>query len=168
MSEDAFRWIVTIGVLIGAAAFVLQAALVFVMYRVARASEEKVMPLVESITPLVASVRQLVELNGPRISQVTADSVEIVKTTREHVTRVGELIKECTDRTRAQMARIDHLMDEAALKFEGAGDLVRNAVLRPVREVNGVVHGLMAALSVVASGRRESVDHATQDEEMFI
>src|SRR5262245_8011399 len=135
MSEDAFRWIVAIGVLIGAVAFVTQAVLAFVMYRVARASEEKVMPLLESITPLVASVRQLVELNAPRISHVTSDSVEIVKTAREHVTRIGELIKECTDRTRAQMARVDHLMDEAAEKFEGAGELVRTAVLRPVREV---------------------------------
>ena len=168
MSEDLFRWIVTLGVLLAAVAVVVQAALVFAMYKVAKASEEKVMPLVDTVTPLVVTVRKLVDDNGPRISQVTIDSVEIAKITREHVVRVGELVKECTDRTRTQMARLDHIMDDAAIKLEGAGDAVRTAVLRPAREVNGVLHGLKAALAVVAAGRRESVDHATQDEEMFI
>jgi hypothetical protein len=126
------------------------------------------MPLVDTVTPLIHTVRKLVDENGPRISHVATDSVEIVKITREHVTRVGELVKECTDRTRTQMARLDHILDDAAVKIEGAGDAVRTAVLRPAREVNGVLHGLKAALAVVAAGRRESVDHATQDEEMFI
>ena len=35
-------------------------------------------------------------------------------------------------------------------------------------EVNGVVSGLRAAFSTLARGNRASVDHATQDEEMFI
>ena len=168
MSEDVFRWIVTIGVLVAAVSFVVQAALVFAMYRVAKASEEKVMPLVDTATPLISDLRRLVEQNGPRISQVTTDSAEIVKTAREHILRVGELVKECTDRTRTQMARLDHLLDEAAERLEGAGEAMRTVVLRPMREMNGVLHGLRAALAVVAQGRRESVDHATQDEEMFI
>jgi hypothetical protein len=168
MSEDVFRWIITVGVLVAAVSFVVQAVLVFAMYRVAKATEEKVMPLVHTTTPLISDLRRLVEVNGPRVTQVTADSAEIVKVAREHVQRVGELVKECTDRTRTQMARLDHLVDEAAEKLEDAGDAVRTVVLRPVREVNGVLHGLKAALAVVAQGRRESVDHATQDEEMFI
>ena len=168
MSEDVFRWIVTIGVLVAALSFVVQAALVFAMYRVAKVSQEKMMPLLDSATPLISDLRRLVQENGPRVSQVASDSAEIVKVAREHVARIGELVKEFTDRTRTQMARVDHLMDEAATKLEDAGDAVRTVVLRPVREMNGVLSGLKAALAVVAAGRRESVDHATQDEEMFI
>jgi len=34
--------------------------------------------------------------------------------------------------------------------------------------VDGIMQGIRAAVAVMAQGRRESVDHATQDEEMFI
>jgi len=38
-----------------------------------------------------------------------------------------------------------------------------------VREVNGLAAGISAAVSALVHGsRRPSVDHATQDEEMFI
>jgi hypothetical protein len=49
-----------------------------------------------------------------------------------------------------------------------AGESVRDTVLKPVREVNGVLAGIKTAISVYSHGRRQSVDHATQDEEMFI
>ena len=45
---------------------------------------------------------------------------------------------------------------------------VQHTILKPVREVNGVVSGVRAAISVLARGNRASVDHATHDEEMFI
>jgi hypothetical protein len=41
-------------------------------------------------------------------------------------------------------------------------------VLRPVREFNGLFSGIKTAVSVYTTGRKASVDHATQDEEMFI
>jgi hypothetical protein len=138
------------------------------MYKVAKASEgEGDAAGGYGHAPLVSTVRSW-STRTVRAFRVTTDSVEIAKITREHVTRVGELVKECTDRTRTQMARLDHILDDAAVKIEGAGDAVRTAVMRPAREMNGVLHGLKAAIAVVAAGRRESVDHATQDEEMFI
>ena len=51
---------------------------------------------------------------------------------------------------------------------ENAGDTMRKAVMRPVREVNGLAAGISAAVSSLVKGRKSSVDSATQDEEMFI
>ncbi len=49
------------------------------------------------------------------------------------------------------------------------GDAMKRAVLRPVREVNGLAAGISAAVStLVHHSRKPSVDQATQDEEMFI
>src|SRR5437879_13610852 len=56
MSEDAFRWIVVIGVLLAAMAFILQAAFVYGMYRVAKASEEKLTPLLEDAAHFLGPV----------------------------------------------------------------------------------------------------------------
>ncbi len=68
----------------------------------------------------------------------------------------------------AQVARIDGAVDQTVDQVQQAGDAVKHAILKPVKQMDGLVHGIRAAISVVAQGRRESVDHATQDEEMFI
>jgi hypothetical protein len=41
-------------------------------------------------------------------------------------------------------------------------------VSKPVREASAVLAGVRAAVSTLANGRRPTVDHITQDEEMFI
>jgi hypothetical protein len=54
-------------------------------------------------------------------------------------------------------------------QVEHVGDSVKRAVLRPVREVNGLAAGISAVVSTLVRGaRKSSVDSATQDEEMFI
>jgi hypothetical protein len=73
-----------------------------------------------------------------------------------------------SDRARAQVARIDGAVDETVEQVQQASDVVKQAILGPVKQVDGIMHGIRAAISVVAHSRRESVDHATQDEEMFI
>jgi len=168
MSEDAFRWIVVIGVLLAAMAFILQAAFVYGMYRVAKASEEKLTPLLEAAAPILGTVRRFVDENGPKLSAAIENASETVKTVREQVDRLGEVVKEVGDRARAQIARIDGAVDQTVEQLGNASHTMKSAITRPAREVNGLVNGLRAALSVYAHGRRESVDHATQDEEMFI
>jgi hypothetical protein len=92
----------------------------------------------------------------------------VVKSLHEQVNRLGEVVKEVSDRARAQVARIDGAVDETVEQVQQASDVVKQAILGPVKQVDGIMHGIRAAISVVAHSRRESVDHATQDEEMFI
>jgi hypothetical protein len=52
---------------------------------------------------------------------------------------------------------------------ENVSDAMKRAVMRPVKEVNGLAAGISAAVSTLVRGQRKSsVDAATQDEEMFI
>jgi hypothetical protein len=41
-------------------------------------------------------------------------------------------------------------------------------MLKPVREVNGIMNGVKAAISAYTQGSRRPVERITQDEEMFI
>ena len=76
---------------------------------------------------------------------------------------------ETADRAKARIAQIDRTVDETVEQAEQVGDAVKVAVMKPVKEVNGLMAGMKAALSALATGKgRPSVDHATQDEEMFI
>jgi len=168
MSEDVFRWVITIGVFLAVVAFALQAFVVFAMYRVTKATQDKLLPVAEALTPILATVRRLIDENAPKFSQMTTEATQIVKTLHEHVDRLGEVVKEASDRARAQVARIDGAVDVTIEQVQQASENVKAAILKPVKQVDGIMHGIRAALSVVAHSRRESVDHATQDEEMFI
>jgi hypothetical protein len=168
MSDDFFRWVITIAVFLALTAFVVQVCLVFAMYRVTKVMQDKVMPVVDALTPIIGTVRRLVDENGPRVSAIISDAEHMMNTAREQVTRVGEVVKEFSDRARAQVARIDGAVDQTVEQVQNASVAMKDVVLKPVKQVDALVHGLRAAFSVMAHGRRESVDHATQDEEMFI
>jgi methyl-accepting chemotaxis protein len=168
MSDDVFRWVIIIGVFLAVAAFAVQAVMVFAMYRVTKATQDKVLPVVDAITPMIGTVRRLLDENAPKFSQMATDANQVMKSLQEQVNRLGEVVKDVSDRARAQVARIDGAVDNTVEQVQQAGDVVKHAILTPVKQVDGIMHGIRAALSVVAHSRRESVDHATQDEEMFI
>ncbi|HKW97448.1 MAG TPA: hypothetical protein VJN43_06920 [Bryobacteraceae bacterium] len=168
MPEDVFRWVVTIAVILAALAMILQAALVFAMYRVTKATQEKIGPVIDAALPAVSGLRRFLDENIPKFSRMMSDSAEMTKALREQVNRLSEVVKDVSDRARAQVARIDGVVDQAVDELGAASGVVRNAITKPAKQVDGIMHGIRAALSVYAHGRRESVDHATQDEEMFI
>ena len=72
-------------------------------------------------------------------------------------------------RARVRIAQIDRALDQTVGQVEQVTETVKSAVTRPAKEVNGILNGVKAAVNTYAEGRRRpSVDHATQDEEMFI
>ncbi len=168
MPDDVFRWVIAIGVLLSLVTFVVQTALVLAMFRVTKAMQDKLLPLIDATGPLVKTIRYFADENFPKFSQMTTEASEMVKVLHAQVDRLGEVVKDISDRARAQVARIDGAVDLTVDQVQHATASVKDAVLRPVRQVDGIMQGIRAAVGVMAQGRRESVDHATQDEEMFI
>ena len=169
MPDDVFRWVIAGAVILACLAFVVQSIIFVLLYRVARNTQTKVMPLVDRAEPILATTRQILEENKPRIAEVSVEAVEIAKVARAQVDRIGELLADSAERAKARLAQIDRTVDETVEQVEQVGDAVKTAVMKPVKEVNGLMAGMKAAISTLASGnRRPSVDHVTQDEEMFI
>jgi hypothetical protein len=78
-------------------------------------------------------------------------------------------LRDANDRTHARLEQIDHAVEVTVKQIENVSGTVKSFVLRPVREVNGIAAGISAMVSTLVRGRRKnSVDSATQDEEMFI
>src|SRR5579863_1277074 len=149
MSEDAFRWVVALGVFLAAVAVIVQAALVFAMYRVTKATQDKLVPVLDATVPVIATLRRLVDESTPKISQMMADSAAMVKTTREQVDRLGEVVKDVSDRARVQVARLDGTLDQTVEQIEQVSSVIRAAMVKPVKQVDGIMHGIRAAISVV-------------------
>jgi len=168
MSDDIFRLVVAGGVVLAALCFLVQTLAMLALHRSVNKMREKIEPLAEKTGPILELVRTSATELVPRMMEISADAVEISKSAREQIHRVGELLKDFSDRAMAQVARIDGAVEQTVGNVQNAGETVKDAVLKPVREVNGVLAGIKTAISVYSHGRRQSVDHATQDEEMFI
>jgi len=168
MPEDVFRWVITTGVFLAVMAFVVQTVLVFAVYRMAKATQDQVLRVVNAVTPVIGTIGRFADENTPKFSQMATHASEGVKSLQQKVNRLGELVKDVTDRLRARVVRIDGAMDQTVQQVHQAGDVVKQTILTPAKQVGGIMHGVRSALSVLLQSRRESVDHATQDEKMFL
>jgi len=168
MSDDTFRLVIAGGVGLAVLCFLALTITLIILLKTVNRLKEKVEPLADKTGPILDIVRSGASELMPRIMMVSADAVEISKNAREQVNRVGELLTDFSIRAKAQVARIDGAVEQTVGNVQHAGESVKDAVLKPVREVNGLLSGIKTAISVYSHGRRQSVDHATQDEEMFI
>jgi methyl-accepting chemotaxis protein len=129
----------------------------------------KVAPVADRVESVLATANRIMEETRPRISELSGEAVEIVRSGREQVERIGELLHDAGDSARNRLEQIDHAVESTVKQVGQVGDAVKRAVLRPVREANGLAAGISAAIStLVHHSRKPSVDQATQDEEMFI
>jgi hypothetical protein len=135
----------------------------------AKSVASKAGKLVDRATDIAITTNMVIADSRPQVKAITQEAAEIVRTGREQVQRVGDLISDVGDKTRSRLDQIDHGVDQTLEQMQNVGGAVKGAVLKPVREVNGLAAGVAAAVSTLVRGhRRSSVDSATQDEEMFI
>ena len=181
--SEVFQWVVGVAAIVACLAVVGQTLILAALYRAGREAETagkeagaKLSPLVDRFEGLLTAFNsflttsgKMLEENRPRIAGITAEALAAAKAAREHADRIGELIDDTSGRARARIAQIDQTVENTVEQMEHAGDAVKSAVLRPVKEVTGIVAGVKAALNTYAQGgNRNSPEHATQDEEMFI
>jgi methyl-accepting chemotaxis protein len=141
-----------------------------------QAIAEQTNVLVRRATELTASANQVVVTANqimvdarPHVNEISTEAAAIVRTGREQVERVGELIHDAGEVARNRIQQIDHAVESTVEQVEHVGDSVKSAVMRPVREVNGLAAGISAAVATLVRGQHtRGVDAATQDEEMFI
>jgi len=142
----------------------------------AKATIAKANPILEQAAPAMGHVKQILananrvlEDARPKISEIGQEAVGIAHEGREAVERVGAMVSDASQKARTRLEQIDRTVESTVEQVEHAGDTMKKAVMRPVREVNGIAAGISAAVSTLVKGPRKSpVDSATQDEEMFI
>jgi len=176
MPDDVFRWVVAVAVVLSSIAFVWQAFVLAAIYRAGMEAREsgkeslsKIGPLIDRLEAILNASSQMLEETRPRIAEISTETLAIAKTARQQAERIGELVDDANQRTRARIAQIDRTVGQAVAQVEQAGNTVRAAVLTPVKEINGILVGIRAGLAVYRrGGTRHSPEKATQDEAMFI
>ena len=168
MTDEVFRLWVAICAAVGALAMVVQGVLVFAIYRATRTISTRAESVQGRAEAAFDSVKHLLDDNRAKVADLTTQALEVVSSAKAQMSKIEEFVGDTTERARVQMDRIDAVVVDTMGKVQETTAVMQSTILKPVREVNGVVSGLRAALSAYAKPARTPVDHATQDEEMFI
>lgn len=128
---------------------------------------DKASPVVGEARTMVARVNEVIAEARPQIADLSEEAVAVVRTTRQQVERIGGVLHDATDRAQARLQQIDTSLEQTVGQVGQVGESMKRAVMRPVREANGLAAGISAAVSTLVRPRK-APDSATQDEEMFI
>jgi methyl-accepting chemotaxis protein len=175
MTEETFRLAVTGGVAIATLCIFTMAVVAVLLYRVVSKVRARVDDVIVRVEPFIETARKLADENAPKFTAVASNVVEISANAkdisgvaRDQAHRFAEVGRDIADRTKAQIARVDAVVDDTVEQVHHAGENVKAAVMKPVREASAVLAGVRAAVTTLVDGRRPTIDHITQDEEMFI
>jgi hypothetical protein len=155
-------------VALAAVALLGQAIALLGLLLIARDIRNKTMSIWPQVESIVAVSKRSADRIETHITRIGATSIAILDVTKQQLVKVDELLSDATTRAKVQMERAEMVLDDAMTRTQQTVSLVQRGVVRPVREVYGVVAGIRTAVSHLGRSGRPTVDHATSDEEMFI
>jgi len=155
-------------IIVAAVAIVLQAVFLFSLSRSAKAMAAQVTGFVEKAEPVLADARQTLEQNRRLMAEVAGKANQVLDCAQTQLLRIDGVLSDATSRAKAQMDRLEMVLDDSIGRVHETVTVLHDGILRPLREVNGIVAGLRAGIGYLLGNRRPSVAQATHDDEMFI
>jgi len=188
VSEETFRWVIAVGVIVVAVFFAVMGIASFAIMMYTKRLMERLEPILASAKPIAQHAAEVAAAVKPRILKVSADvtkvsgdvariagdAVEVSSLVVTEAKRYSELSKDVGARAKVKIARFDEAVDETVEQVQEASGAVKNAVKRPFQQLDGVMAGLRSAIHTYANGGSRnnmygsSQYRAAQDEEMFI
>ena len=175
MDQQTLLIILTVFVAVAAVALLIQMGTLLGLFLAVKKLQTQITALMPEITSIVGTgkktaeaTRRIVENSEKHIEKIGVTSDAILETTKQQVAKIDELLTDATARARVQLERAEMVLDDSMGRAQETVSIVQRSVLRPIREINGLVAGLRTTISYLGRGSRPTVDHATADEEMFI
>ncbi|MGD0200147.1 MAG: hypothetical protein ABSD27_05280 [Bryobacteraceae bacterium] len=168
MTNDNLLYVMTAFVVVASVAIVIQTGLLIGMYRASRAMRIQITILVTKLEPVLGTSQRLLEEVRRYAGEISGKANEVLDLSRKQLDVVDDFLADAAARARAQMDRIEMVLDDTVNRFQETTSLLQNEIVRPLRQLHALSSGIRAALSFLGSGRRTTIEHATHDEEMFI
>jgi hypothetical protein len=166
-SETTFL-LMAIAVLISSVALLLLAFASVGTYLVVRKLQSQVSPLIPQAAELLLNSRAALDEALKQFRETAEKTQEILTDVRAEVAGFSEARTDITNRVQAQIQRFELVLGDSLSDMQEVVSVVHAGVIKPIREVSGIVVGVQTAIRSFFGGRRPSVAQATQDEEIFI
>lgn len=169
----AHETVLTIFIIIAAAAIVLQAFSMFGLYTAIRRIQGEVTGMRADvdrrIAPLAQSLTEIVSSSRDPVRSITSDLAEVARVLRERTGSMDEVLDDLLERFRLQVIRVDQTITDVLDKVDKTTSAVQRNILGPVTEASALLKGVQAGLDFFLSRRHETKrSDVPQDEQMFI
>lgn len=168
MDQSNLVAVMTAAVIVSAIALVIQAGLLFGMFRAIKSMQERLTAILPKVENLLESSRVTVEESRAAVAEIRTKSNILLDSAQRQVAQMESLLSDVSARTRVQMDHAEVVVEETLTRIDETMALVQRGVLKPIRGITGIVAGVQAAVGFLLRGNRPSPDQATVDEEMFI
>ena len=118
--------------------------------------------------PVLHSARELLTDGREKFNAISKNLLEISGMVKGQVTRLDGMLTDASQQARLQFIRLDQLLTDTISRMEETSETVRRTILGPVREISAILAGLRATLDFLRRRNKSGVEHATEDEELFI
>jgi hypothetical protein len=173
--DQTLLTVMTVFVILAAVSMMVQAAVCIGLFIAFRRLQEKIVPLIPQAKGILETSQQVLQTSHQVLhttqkfaTDISARAISIADLSKEQVVKVDELLTDVSARAKVQMERAEMVLDDSMGRAQQTVVLVQRGLLKPVKEVHGILSGFRAALSFLGRSGRPTVDHATADEEMFI
>jgi hypothetical protein len=160
--------IVVVFVVVCAIALLMQFATLFGMYLAIKKLQGQVTQIWPQIENIVGITKRTADSVEKHVAKIGENTNIIVDVTRQQVVKIDDFLNDATTRAKVQMERAEMVLDDTMGRAQETVSIVQRTVLKPIREINGVLSGVRTTLAHLGRGSRPTVDHAPADEEMFI
>ena len=153
------------------AAIAIQAVILVAMFVAIRKTGSRMEALAQQATPVLESAREILAESGPQLREITANLAETTVRMKNQVERIDATVHDLVDRSRLQIIRVDELVSQTLDKVEETTEMVQETVVRPVKQVAGVLQAVSVALGAYLGMKRRPATHhagSLEDEELFI
>jgi hypothetical protein len=143
-----------------AASFVIQAAIMVALYLAVLKSSARMEALATEVKtkaiPTVEAAHTFLTEVRPKVDVILENVTSTTTMVRAQMQRLDATVTDVVDRTRLQVIRADELLSRTLDKVEQTTDIVHHTVVSPIRQVSGLVQGVTAGLQYFLGRRRNS------------
>ncbi len=168
MNSETAIILLAISVTVSSISLLVSAISVLGLYRTVKKLHAEVSPLIPQAQATLAEAKTTMTETLVEVRGVTERLRTVLDLVEVQVQGIDSARKELSTHLKVQGERLELVVDDILGRTQEVVGVVHGSVLKPVREVTGMVAGVKAALQSLLTGRRPTVDRATQDDEMFI
>ena len=168
MNQEMLLVVLTFFVAISGLALLIQAFLLFGIYRTTKALQTEALSIMPQAKSILAKAETTLDDSRKHIVEITAKANEMMDIGKSQLVKLDEVITDASSRAKVQLERAELVVDDTMSRVHHSVTSVHNGIIRPIREIQGITSGVRTALQHFLRGQRPSVAQATQDDEMFI
>jgi len=165
---DKYLFWIALGAIFSGVGLLVLGMAAFGLYRKVSRLHAEVSPLIPEAKETLAEARATIKAARETIDQVSQKALAALEVANRQLAAFDKTRDEFTERFRVQAERLELVLDDSLSRVQEVVGSFHRGVMKPVREVGGVLAGVRAGIDAFLRGRRPSVAEATHDDELFI